>query len=156
MLRLEHLHTGDGRELPPRLKAEIARELRRLELILGMLKEIEAERDAIECRRRPSWEAKSEARAKNLLTAEASYKCHGEAVVPIFIGRGAPFVVDMQPVNHARMRETRDFTRSMKLERFSRFAFSIPYSASQNRSALGATSSRARPRIKTFRDGLPI
>jgi Transposase len=33
MLRLEHLHTGDRRELPPRLKAEIARELRRLELI---------------------------------------------------------------------------------------------------------------------------
>jgi len=47
MLRLEQLHTGDGRELPPRLKAEIARELQRLELILGMLKEIEAERDAI-------------------------------------------------------------------------------------------------------------
>jgi transposase len=47
MLRLEQLHTGDGRELPPRLKAEIARELQRLELILGMLKEIEAERDAV-------------------------------------------------------------------------------------------------------------
>jgi hypothetical protein len=47
MLRLEQLHTGDGRELPLRLKAEIARELQRLELILGMLKEIEAERDAI-------------------------------------------------------------------------------------------------------------
>jgi transposase len=47
MLRLEQLHTGDGRELPPRLTAEIARELQRLELILGMLKEIEAERDAI-------------------------------------------------------------------------------------------------------------
>ena len=47
MLRLEQLHTGDGRELPPRLKAEIARELQRLELILEMLKEIEAERDAI-------------------------------------------------------------------------------------------------------------
>src|ERR1700730_5975044 len=47
MRRLEQLHTGYGRELPPRLKAEIARELQRLELILGMLKEIEAERDAI-------------------------------------------------------------------------------------------------------------
>ncbi len=47
MQRLEQLHTGDGRELPPRLKAEIARELQRLELILGMLKGIEAERDAI-------------------------------------------------------------------------------------------------------------
>jgi transposase len=47
MRRLEQLRTGDGRELPPRLKAEIARELQRLELILGMLKGIEAERDAI-------------------------------------------------------------------------------------------------------------
>jgi transposase len=47
MLRLEQLHTGDGRELPPRLKAEIARELQRLELVLRMLKEIEAERNAI-------------------------------------------------------------------------------------------------------------
>jgi transposase len=36
MLRLEQLHSGDGRELPPRLKALIARELQRLELILGM------------------------------------------------------------------------------------------------------------------------
>jgi transposase len=45
--RLEQLRTGDGRELPPRLKAEIARELERLELVLRMLKEIDAERDAI-------------------------------------------------------------------------------------------------------------
>ena len=47
MLRLEQLHTGAGVVLPPRLKAEIARELRRLEPILGMLTEIETERDAI-------------------------------------------------------------------------------------------------------------
>jgi transposase len=33
--------------LPSRLKAEIVRELQRLELILGMIKTIEAERDAI-------------------------------------------------------------------------------------------------------------
>jgi transposase len=47
MRRLEQLRTGDDCELPPRLKAEIAHELRCLELILGMLKGIEAERDAI-------------------------------------------------------------------------------------------------------------
>src|SRR6202048_4633001 len=47
MLRLEQLHSGDGRDWPPRLKGEVAPELQRLELILGMLKEIEAERDAI-------------------------------------------------------------------------------------------------------------
>lgn len=45
--RLDQLCTGDGRALPPRLKAEIARELQRLELVLRMLKEIDTERDAI-------------------------------------------------------------------------------------------------------------
>jgi len=45
--RLERLCTADGRKLPSRLKAEIVRELQRLELILGMIKTIEAERDAI-------------------------------------------------------------------------------------------------------------
>jgi len=45
--RLDQLRTGDGRALPPRLKAEIARELQRLELVLRMLKEIDAERNAI-------------------------------------------------------------------------------------------------------------
>jgi transposase len=47
MQRLEQLRTADGRALPPRLKAEIARELQRLELVLTTLKEIETERDAI-------------------------------------------------------------------------------------------------------------
>jgi len=45
--QLEGLYTGDGRPLPPRLKAEIKRELQRLELVLQMIAEIEAERDAI-------------------------------------------------------------------------------------------------------------
>jgi transposase len=47
MQRLEQLHTADGRPLPLRLKAEILRELQRLELVIGMIKTIEAERDAI-------------------------------------------------------------------------------------------------------------
>jgi transposase len=47
MQRLEQLHAADGRTLPPRLKAEILRELQRLELAIGMIKTIEAERDAI-------------------------------------------------------------------------------------------------------------
>src|SRR5215471_13591795 len=47
MQRLERLHTADGRTLPPRLKVEILRELQRLELVLGMIKTIETERDAI-------------------------------------------------------------------------------------------------------------
>jgi transposase len=47
MLQLERLRTADGRTLSPRLKAEILRELQRLELVIGMIKTIEAERDAI-------------------------------------------------------------------------------------------------------------
>jgi transposase len=41
------MRAADGRELPARLKAEIVRELQRLELLLNMIKTIEAERDAI-------------------------------------------------------------------------------------------------------------
>ena len=45
--QLEGLRTGDGRPLPARLKAEIIRELQRLELVLKMIAQIEGERDAI-------------------------------------------------------------------------------------------------------------
>jgi transposase len=45
--RLEALETGDGRLLPDRLKAQIRRELDRIELIVGQLKAIEAERDLL-------------------------------------------------------------------------------------------------------------
>jgi transposase len=54
MLRLERLQTGDGRELPRRLRAEIMRELQRLELVLQMIKTIEKERDAIASARQTS------------------------------------------------------------------------------------------------------
>ena len=47
MQQLERLRIADGRTLPPRLKAEIVRELQRMELVLRMLKEIDAERNAI-------------------------------------------------------------------------------------------------------------
>src|ERR671929_632598 len=43
--RLGTLVTGDGRPLPERLAAEVRRHLRRLELVLEMLAEVEAERD---------------------------------------------------------------------------------------------------------------
>jgi Transposase IS116/IS110/IS902 family len=45
--RLENLRTGDGRALAPRLKAEIVREIKRLEVVLEMISTVEAERDAI-------------------------------------------------------------------------------------------------------------
>jgi transposase len=43
--RLEDLKTGDGRPIPPNLKAQILRELDRLELILKQIEEVEANRD---------------------------------------------------------------------------------------------------------------
>jgi transposase len=45
--RLEALRTGDGRPLPPYLKAQIGHELDRLELLLEQLKTVEAERNAL-------------------------------------------------------------------------------------------------------------
>src|SRR6478735_4453446 len=45
--RLEALRTCDGRPLPPYLKAQIGRELDRLELLLEQLKAVEAERNAM-------------------------------------------------------------------------------------------------------------
>ena len=45
--RLGELKTGDGRPLPAHLKAQISRELDRLELVLPQLKAVEAERDAL-------------------------------------------------------------------------------------------------------------
>jgi transposase len=44
---LEALYTGDGRLLPDHLKAQISRELDRLELLLEQIKAVEAERDAL-------------------------------------------------------------------------------------------------------------
>jgi transposase len=45
--RLDELRTGDGRPLPKHLKAQIGRELDRLELLLEQIKAVEAERDAL-------------------------------------------------------------------------------------------------------------
>lgn len=45
--RLDELKTGDGRPLPVHLKAQISRELDRLEIILAQVKAVEAERDAL-------------------------------------------------------------------------------------------------------------
>jgi len=45
--RLDELKTGDGRCLPQHLKAQISRELDRLELLLEQIKAVETERDAL-------------------------------------------------------------------------------------------------------------
>jgi len=43
--RMEELRCWDGQPLPPRLKAELLRELQRLELVLSQISAVEAERD---------------------------------------------------------------------------------------------------------------
>jgi transposase len=45
--RLEELQTGDGRPLPEHLKAQVMRELDRLELVLQQIKAVEVERDML-------------------------------------------------------------------------------------------------------------
>jgi transposase len=47
LARLEELRTAQGTELPERLKGEIRRQLQRLEVVLKMIRALEAERDAI-------------------------------------------------------------------------------------------------------------
>lgn len=47
--RLDELRTGDGRPLPPFLKAQVSRELDRLELLLQQIRTVETERDALVC-----------------------------------------------------------------------------------------------------------
>ena len=42
---LKELRTGDGRSLPAHLKAEILREIDRLELVLRQISDVETERD---------------------------------------------------------------------------------------------------------------
>lgn len=54
--RLEALRTGDGRELPAHLKAQIGRELDRIELLLGQIKAVEAAQEALLAARRPASE----------------------------------------------------------------------------------------------------
>jgi transposase len=45
--RLDALRTGDGRELPSHLKAQIGRELDRIELLLKQIKSVEAAQEAL-------------------------------------------------------------------------------------------------------------
>ena len=50
---LEDLRTGFGQPLPAQGKAQIARELDRLELLLGQIKTVEAARDALLAKEEP-------------------------------------------------------------------------------------------------------
>ena len=46
--QLDALVTGDGRLLPPRLRAELLREIEVIEVLMRQIAEVEAERDAVE------------------------------------------------------------------------------------------------------------
>jgi transposase len=47
LARLDALETGDGRPLPARLKAEIRREIERIDLVCSQIAAVERERDAL-------------------------------------------------------------------------------------------------------------
>ncbi len=47
LTRLDELETGDGRPLPERLKAEIRREIARIEVVVSQIAVVERERDAL-------------------------------------------------------------------------------------------------------------
>lgn len=69
--RLEALRTGDGRELPSHLKAQIGRELDRLELLLEQIKAVEtAQEDLLAAARKPA----SERAAPDPVTMLLSFK----------------------------------------------------------------------------------
>jgi len=76
--RLEALRTGDGRELPSHLRAQIGRELDRIELLLDQIKSVEAAQDALlAAARKPASENAAPAPVTMLLTvlwSEAFYR----------------------------------------------------------------------------------
>jgi transposase len=79
MQQLERFCTADGRTLPPRLKAEILRELQRLELVIGMIKTIEAERDAMA-------ETETEHTSAKKIQDLAKIKCIGPEFANTLVG----------------------------------------------------------------------
>jgi transposase len=81
MQQLQRLRTADGRTLPPRLQAEILRELQRLELVVGMIKTIEAERDAI-----ASAKTNTEHSSAKKIYDLAKIKCIGPEFATVLVG----------------------------------------------------------------------
>jgi transposase len=67
MRRLERLRTADHHSLQLRLKAEILRELQRLELVLKMIQTVETERDAIVSAKSKSQQTTSAKKIKHLV-----------------------------------------------------------------------------------------
>src|SRR5246127_3402193 len=65
--RLERLRTADRHTLPLHLKAEILRELQRLEIVLGVIHTIETERDAIASAKSKSQQTTSAKKIQHLV-----------------------------------------------------------------------------------------
>src|ERR1700745_1194879 len=80
--RLERLGTADRHTLPLRLKAEILRELQRLELVLKMIQTIETERDAIVSAKSKSQQTTSAKKIKHL----AKLKSIGPEFATVLVG----------------------------------------------------------------------
>jgi len=78
--RLMVLRTGDGRELPPHLKAQIGRELDRLELLLDEIAAVEREQDALLVASKPAG-AKSAPHPVTMLLALKSLGPNFTAVI---------------------------------------------------------------------------
>jgi len=73
---LEELRTGDGRSVPAHLKAEILREIDRLELVLRQISEVEAERDEMLRPAKASRPRKeSDANPGNIFVDRTSTRC---------------------------------------------------------------------------------
>src|SRR5246500_906866 len=81
MQQLERLRTADGRSLRPRLMAEILRELQRLELVIGMIKTMEAERHAI-----ASAKTEAEHTSAKKIQDLAKIKCIGPEFANTLVG----------------------------------------------------------------------
>ena len=81
--RLDRLTTGDGRALPPRLTAEIRRQLARLEAVVTDLKAVEAERDALLAGDKPATPA-TPAEAVEMAPPEAAVLLRLKGIGPEF------------------------------------------------------------------------
>ena len=81
--RLDRLTTGDGRALPPRLPAEIRRQLGRLEAVVTDLKAVEAERDALLAGDKPATPA-APAEAVEMAPPEAAVLLRLKGIGPEF------------------------------------------------------------------------
>src|SRR3954447_795129 len=81
--RLDRLTTGDDRALPPRLTAEIRRQLARLEAVVTDLKAVEAERDALLAGDKPATPA-APAEAVEMAPPEAAVLLRLKGIGPEF------------------------------------------------------------------------